>query len=76
MKLDKFENDHFNNVFLVVLGSPNAAMLPAKRIQATKRIGMLGFTLINKPKILVPMMAPSLAMRRWIPAAVARRYVG
>ena len=42
-------------------------MLPTSRRQATSRMGMVGSTRMNRPKMLVPRMAPILANRRWIP---------
>ena len=69
-------NVYFSKVFLVVLGRPSEATEPTKNKQATVKIGMVGSTRTNRPNMLVPRMAPILAMRRCVPVAVVRRLVG
>ena len=53
------------------MGRGRAATPPTNSMQATTRIGMLGLTSTNAPKISVPKIAPILPISRWIPAAVA-----
>ena len=64
---------YFNKVFLVVLGNAAEDSDPINNSDATSRMGMLGFTFTKRPKILVPIMAPILAINRCTPEEVARR---
>ena len=55
---------YFNNVFLVVFGRGSAASTPTSRTLATMRMGILGLTRTNAPKMFVPSIAPNLAISR------------
>ena len=55
---------YFNNVFLFVFGKGRAANTLTSSTLATVRMGMLGLTRTNAPKMFVPMIAPILAISK------------